>query len=94
MTGLLELVSPARLLARGAALAAGALRAGAGALHVLADALDGASTPADASAPPVADAPLPGAGTRERIGEALQRARTRYDEVGARSPRAARPRPR
>lgn len=94
MPGWIDWVSPQTVLACGRGMVVDVLRSAAGALHALADAVDvpvaPAPTPDDDAE--VGDGPPPGTGTRERIGEALQRARSRYDAVSERpAPPTARP---
>jgi hypothetical protein len=83
----LDWASPEMLLSRGRVAVVDALRCAAGALHGLADAVDVGGAPADRSGvdDSKGEPPLSGVGTRERIGEALQRARSRYDQVADRS---------
>jgi hypothetical protein len=84
----LEWVFPETLLARGRAALVDALRSAADALHAFANAVDDvAGLPPNGGCAADADdaPPLPGADTRERIGEALQRARSHYDAIGDRS---------
>jgi hypothetical protein len=87
----LDWTSPEALLARGRTAVVEGLRCAAGALHALADAVD-VEAPVDGpgGADPKGEPSRPGVGTRERIGEALQRARNRYDAVAER--RVPRPR--
>lgn len=83
MQALLEWLSPTALVARGRTAVAEALRAVAAALGEVAAVIDppgGAAVP-DAPPPGADEALPPFAGTRERIAEALQRARSRYDAV-------------
>jgi len=97
MPDVLDWLSPAVWLTHGRSSLALALRACADTLHALADAVDGAPlgpparerAPADTSD----DAPLPREGTRERIAEALQRARSHLDSASAPTAGAT-PRPR
>ncbi len=90
MHALLEWLSPAALLARGRTVVAEALRAVAAGLGEIAAMIDPPGSAVVTHAPPPgADEALPpGAGTRERIAEALQRARSRYDAVSEASRRA------
>ncbi|HEY8516180.1 MAG TPA: hypothetical protein VIS07_11760 [Candidatus Binatia bacterium] len=96
MPSLLDRLSPLALLDCGRASLADALRAVATWLVGVADAIapgaSAATSTAPIAAPIAAEAPLPGAGTRERIAETLARARTHLDAVsdpprGPRRPR-------
>jgi len=97
MFNVLDWFSPAAWLAHGRSSLAFALRAYADTLHALADAVDDAplGSPARERATPDTgdDAPLPREGTRERIAEALQRARSHLDSASAPTAGAT-PRPR
>jgi hypothetical protein len=92
MGGWLDLTSAEALLVRGRTAVVGVLRSAAGALHALADAVDVAGEPVDRRGLGGTDdePPSPGIATRQRIGEALQRARSRYDAVGDRPVRRRR----
>jgi hypothetical protein len=86
MPDVLGWVSPAAWLARGRSSLALALRACADTLLALADAVDDAADGAPSREREIADAgdaASPREGTRERIAEALQRARSRFDSVSA-----------
>jgi hypothetical protein len=97
MPDVLDWLSPAAWLTHGRSSLALALRACADTLHALADAVDDAplGSPARerATAATSDDAALPREGTRERIAEALQLARSRLDSVSAPTAEAT-PRPR
>lgn len=87
----LDGTSPEALLARGRSAVVDVLRWAAGALDDLADVVDvGAPVDRRSVADREGEPPLPGVGTRERIGEALQRARRRYDAVEDRPVRRSR----
>ncbi|MEW6272710.1 MAG: hypothetical protein AB1689_25825 [Thermodesulfobacteriota bacterium] len=95
MYAMLDWLLPAALLVRGRSSLADALRAVAATLEGVADAIDPRASVAGRSmreAASAGDAPPPGAGTRERIAEALQRARSRYDAVSDPTSAARRPR--
>ena len=87
MFDVLDWFSPAAWLAHGRSSLAFALRAYADTLHALADAVDdeplGSSVRERAAADTSGDAASPREGTRERIAEALQRARSHLDSVSA-----------
>src|SRR5262245_6533610 len=92
MPDVLDWLSPVAWLTQGRSLLALALRAYADAMHALADAVDDAplSSPARerATADTSDDAALPREGTRQRIAEALQRARSHMDSASAPAPEA------
>jgi hypothetical protein len=97
MPDLLDWLSPAAWLEYGRSSLALALRTCADTLHALADAVDDAPLRSSARERAMADtgddAALPREGTRERIAEALQRARSHLDSASAPTVEAT-PRPR
>jgi hypothetical protein len=94
---MLDLLSPVGLLALGRWSLAAVARRIAASLQGVADALDGGPAREREQAR-ASDADEATAGTRQRIGEVLERARTQYDAMstptGSRPPATRRPRTR